>query len=135
MPIGNLLPGALVPVLSTEGVIREEEVASVTAESYEGMVYDLSVPNYRNYVAGGIIVHNSIYAFRGADYRNVIRFREDFPEAKVILLEQNYRSTQTILDAANAVITKNRLPHAQKAAHRSWQRPAGGGAGSLRRIG
>jgi ATP-dependent DNA helicase UvrD/PcrA len=39
----------------------------------------------------------------------VIRFREDFPEAKVILLEQNYRSTQAILDAANAVITKNRF--------------------------
>ena len=49
------------------------------------------------------------FAFRGADYRNVMRFREDFPEAKVILLEQNYRSTQAILDAANAVIAKNRF--------------------------
>ncbi len=50
----------------------------------------------------------SIYGFRGADYRNVRRFREDFPDAKVVLLEQNYRSTQAILDAANAVIAKNR---------------------------
>lgn len=49
----------------------------------------------------------SIYAFRGADYRNVMRFRQDYPEAKVILLEQNYRSTQIILDAARAVIDKN----------------------------
>jgi DNA helicase-2/ATP-dependent DNA helicase PcrA len=49
----------------------------------------------------------SIYGFRGADYRNVQRFREDFPEAKLILLEQNYRSTQTILDIANAVIARN----------------------------
>jgi DNA helicase-2/ATP-dependent DNA helicase PcrA len=49
----------------------------------------------------------SIFAFRGADYRNVLRFREDFPDAKVILLEQNYRSTQSILDAANAVIARN----------------------------
>ena len=49
----------------------------------------------------------SIYAFRGADYRNVRRFREDFPAAKVILLEQNYRSTQRILDVANAVISRN----------------------------
>jgi DNA helicase-2/ATP-dependent DNA helicase PcrA len=49
----------------------------------------------------------SIYRFRGADYRNVARFRQDFPEARVILLEQNYRSTQTILDAANAVIAGN----------------------------
>ncbi|MGC8780294.1 MAG: ATP-dependent helicase, partial [Anaerolineae bacterium] len=49
----------------------------------------------------------SIYAFRGADYRNVQRFREDFPDVKVILLEQNYRSTQRILDVANAVISRN----------------------------
>lgn len=51
----------------------------------------------------------SVYSWRGADYRNVMRFREDFPEARVILLEQNYRSTQTILDAANAVIVRNRF--------------------------
>jgi DNA helicase-2/ATP-dependent DNA helicase PcrA len=49
----------------------------------------------------------SVYSWRGADYRNVQRFREDFPGAKVILLEQNYRSTQTILDIANAVIVRN----------------------------
>jgi DNA helicase-2/ATP-dependent DNA helicase PcrA len=49
----------------------------------------------------------SIFAFRGADYRNVMRFRKDFPEARVILLEQNYRSTQSILDAANAIIARN----------------------------
>ncbi len=49
----------------------------------------------------------SIFGFRGADYRNVLRFREDFPDAKVVLLEQNYRSTQSILDAANAVIARN----------------------------
>jgi len=49
----------------------------------------------------------SIYRFRGADWRNVTRFREDFPDAKVILLEQNYRSTQVILDVANAVISRN----------------------------
>ena len=49
----------------------------------------------------------SIYTWRGADFRNVRRFRRDFPEAKIILLEQNYRSTQNILDAAQAVISKN----------------------------
>ncbi|MBE0688709.1 MAG: UvrD-helicase domain-containing protein [Anaerolineae bacterium] len=48
-----------------------------------------------------------IYAFRGADYRNVMQFRNDYPEAQVILLEQNYRSTQIVLDAARAVIDKN----------------------------
>lgn len=49
----------------------------------------------------------SIYAFRGADYRNVLRFRHDFPDSQVILLEQNYRSTQVVLDVARAVIDNN----------------------------
>jgi len=50
----------------------------------------------------------SIYRWRGSDYRNVRRFQRDYPEATVVLLEQNYRSTQTILDAATAVINQNR---------------------------
>ncbi|MDT0213386.1 DNA helicase PcrA [Rothia sp. ARF10] len=49
----------------------------------------------------------SIYAFRGATIRNIVEFEEDYPDARTILLERNYRSTQTILTAANAVISRN----------------------------
>ncbi len=51
----------------------------------------------------------SVYRWRGADFRNIQRFRDEYPQAQMILLEQNYRSTQTILDAAKAVIKHN--PH------------------------
>src|SRR5688572_14212388 len=50
----------------------------------------------------------SVYAFRGADIQNILSFRDDYPDAHVVKLEQNYRSTQTILSAANAVVVNNR---------------------------
>jgi DNA helicase-2/ATP-dependent DNA helicase PcrA len=65
----------------------------------------------------------SIYKWRGADLRNMLDFEQDFPEAKVVLLERNYRSTQIILDAASAVIGQNR----NRKDKRLWTDRAGGG--------
>ena len=64
----------------------------------------------------------SIYRWRGADLRNILDFEQDFPEAKIVKLERNYRSTQIILDAASAVISKNR----NRKEKRLWTERKGG---------
>ncbi|MCP4167369.1 MAG: UvrD-helicase domain-containing protein [Chloroflexi bacterium] len=85
--------------------ILVDEFQDTNTAQYE--LVRLLAGGYRNiFVVGD--EDQSVYRFRGADFRNVERFREDYPGATVILLEQNYRSTQTILDAANAVISRNR---------------------------
>ncbi len=64
----------------------------------------------------------SVYGFRHADIRNILDFERDFPEAAVVKLEQNYRSTQTILSAANAVVERNR----ERRPKRLWTEDSGG---------
>ncbi|MDQ7030254.1 MAG: UvrD-helicase domain-containing protein [Ardenticatenia bacterium] len=86
--------------------IHVDEFQDTNAVQYE-LVRLLGETHRNVFVVGD--VDQSIYAWRGADYRNVLRFEEDFPDAHVVYLEQNYRSTQTILDVAQAVIAKN--PH------------------------
>jgi DNA helicase-2/ATP-dependent DNA helicase PcrA len=81
----------------------------------------LLAEEHRNVMVVGDI-DQSVYGFRGADYRNLVRFEEAFPEAQVVVLEQNYRSTQVILDAANAVIAHN--PQARS--KQLWTERAGG---------
>ena len=97
-------------------------VESVEAVVIDAPVVDLDVERTHNFVANGVVTHNSVYKFRGADYRNLMRFEEVFPESSIIVLDQNYRSTQNILDAANAVIANNA---ARKPKH-LWTEQVGG---------
>jgi DNA helicase-2/ATP-dependent DNA helicase PcrA len=72
------------------------------------ILVNLLAQRYRNlFVIGD--TDQSIYSWRGADFRNILNFEKDYPEAKVILLEQNYRSTQNILSAAQNIIVKNKV--------------------------
>ncbi|HXR29583.1 MAG TPA: UvrD-helicase domain-containing protein [Solirubrobacterales bacterium] len=72
----------------------------------------------------------SIYGFRHADIRNILDFERDFPEAEVVKLEQNYRSTQTILSAANAVVERNR----ERRPKQLWTEIVGGEAVQLSEL-
>lgn len=109
-------------------LLREDpEVLSAYQERFQYLLIDeYQDTNHAQYELAKLLAashHNicavgdadqSIYSWRGADIRNILRFQEDYPEAKVVLLEQNYRSTKTILEAANAVITNNLLRQKKK---------------------
>ncbi len=97
-------------------------INSIAEESYDGLVYDLDVSGARNFAANGVLVHNSIYAWRGANVKIILEFEQVYKDATVVRLEQNYRSTQNILDAAYGVISQNN----GRAAKRLWTEEQGG---------
>ena len=86
---------------------RFDVVERIEYETYDAEVYDINVERTHNFIAGGVVTHNSIYRWRGARVENLNQFRRDFPQAVLYKLEQNYRSTGTILKAANALISNN----------------------------
>ena len=118
LPTANSLP--FMPASSVRpGMVMVDEngdfdvVTGVEWVKIDEPVYDLDVDRTHNFVANGIVTHNSIYKFRGADFRNLLKFEEAFPEAVTVVLDQNYRSSQRILDAANAVIAQQRVAPAE----------------------
>jgi DNA helicase II / ATP-dependent DNA helicase PcrA len=96
-------PGMVMATESSEFDVVER----VAHEDVVATVYDLNIERTHNFVANGVVTHNSIYRWRGAKVENLHKFREDFPQAKLYRLEQNYRSSAAILDAANALIANN----------------------------
>lgn len=106
MPASNVLPGYYLPII--EGVrIIYDKVTDITEEIREEEVYDLEVDRTHNFIANKIVVHNSIYKFRGAAISNILNFKESYQDAGEIILTKNYRSHQSILDAAYRLISHN----------------------------
>jgi DNA helicase-2/ATP-dependent DNA helicase PcrA len=104
LPAASVRPGMV--MFAADGSF--DVVESVERVRIDRPVYDINVEHTHNFVAAGLVTHNSIYGFRGADIRNILDFENDYVDAHVVKLEQNYRSTQTILSAANAVVAHNR---------------------------
>ena len=99
-------PDALAQYQNQFRYIHVDEYQDVNTAQY-ALTKQLAIAHRNIAVVGDDA--QAIYSFRGADYRNILNFEKDWPDARVIVLGQNYRSTQVILDAAAGVIAKNRM--------------------------
>lgn len=109
---GNSLPqlpaSSVVPGMALFGHDGYDIVSKVSRISVpKQKVFDIDIEKTHNFIANGIITHNCIYSWRGANIKNLIHFEKDYPSVKIVMLEQNYRSTGKIIEAANSIIEKN----------------------------
>src|SRR5262249_55603462 len=94
-PATQVFPGLQVPVVR-DGCVTPEEIVRVTRRHYDGPVYDLTVMDVHNYVAGGVLVHNSIYRFRRADVRLFQELKRRMPHEGRLDLTRNFRSQPAV---------------------------------------
>lgn len=106
MPAKNLVLGNFIPVRKGREIVYDQ-VVDIKEEKKNSIVYDLEINKTHNFIANDVVVHNSIYAWRGAAFNNVLQFRKDFPQAQQITLKTNYRSQQNILDLSYKLIQNN----------------------------
>jgi DNA helicase-2/ATP-dependent DNA helicase PcrA len=104
IPAGSVVRGMV--MFGADG--RYDIVRDVQRLDAPQTVYDIDVACTHNFIANGIITHNSIYGWRGADSSNFLSFRSDYPQAQTVTLERNYRSTQHVLSIARQLIQHNR---------------------------
>jgi DNA helicase-2/ATP-dependent DNA helicase PcrA len=103
-PAASVMPG--MALFNTRGgydIVKKVERTRASSAP----VYDLDVQGTHNFIANGIVTHNCIYSWRGASLDHIMNFERDFPGATTVILTENYRSTKTILAAANDAIAKN----------------------------
>jgi DNA helicase-2/ATP-dependent DNA helicase PcrA len=105
MPAASVLPGmAFFTEENGYDIVEKVELIPVKNET----VYDLNIAGTHNFFANGLSTHNCIYTWRGATIDNLLAFEKKYPGAQTIILEHNYRSTKTIVEAANGIIELNR---------------------------
>ncbi len=106
VPSSHIFPGMYLPVLKGREIVYEKVIMRSEQEK-EVETYDLEIEKTHNFIADGVVVHNSIYRFRGAAVSNIIQFRSAYPKAKIVVLTKNYRSTQEILDRSHELVKYN----------------------------
>lgn len=102
-PASNIREGMKLAIYKNNEII-EDEVEQVTVNEYNGLVYDINVDTYRNYVAEDIIVHNCIFSFRGANPELFMNLYNRYDNTKIINMNINYRSDKLIVDRSNYFI-------------------------------